>query len=97
MEKETIDVSNENYRTALLQRVVKTVVEVFDVSEKEVSESTNFENDYGADSLDIIELVIILEDEFAIELSDDVSERIETVKDAVDAVAQVLAERRAAA
>ena len=63
-------------------RVKKIVVDHLGVDEANVTESASF-NDLGADSLDTVELVIALEDEFGCEIPDAVAEKMVTVKDAV--------------
>ena len=63
-------------------RVKKIVVDHLGVDEANVTETASF-NDLGADSLDTVELVMALEDEFGCEIPDAVAEKIVTVKDAV--------------
>lgn len=65
-------------------RVKKVVVEQLDVNEDEVSESASFVDDLGADSLDVVELVMGLEEEFDVEIPDEDAEKIATVSDAVN-------------
>ena len=64
-------------------RVKKVVVEQLDVNEEEVTPSASFVDDLGADSLDVVELVMGLEEEFDIEIPDEDAEKISTVADAV--------------
>ena len=64
-------------------RVKKVVVEQLDVNEDEVTSSASFVDDLGADSLDVVELVMGLEEEFDIEIPDEDAEKIATVADAV--------------
>jgi acyl carrier protein len=64
-------------------RVKKLVVEQLDVSEDEVTPQASFMDDLGADSLDVVELIMALEEEFEIEIPDEDSEKIVTVQDAV--------------
>ena len=64
-------------------RVKKVVVEQLDVNEEEVTTSAAFVDDLGADSLDVVELVMGLEEEFDIEIPDEDAEKISTVADAV--------------
>ena len=64
-------------------RVKKVIVEVLEVSEEEVTLVASFMDDLGADSLDVVELVMGLEEEFEIEIPDEESEKIQTVQDAV--------------
>ncbi|VVM55285.1 Acyl carrier protein [Pseudomonas fluorescens] len=65
-------------------RVIKIVLEHLGVDEKEVIPSASFVNDLGADSLDVVELVMAFEDEFNMEIPDDVAENITTVQDAIN-------------
>ena len=67
----------------VFERVKKIVVENLDVEADKVTESASFIDDLGADSLDLVELVMAFEEEFNIEISDDVQENIRTVGDAV--------------
>ena len=62
----------------------KIVVEQLGVDESEVTPEASFIDDLGADSLDIVELIMAMEDEFGIEIPDDVAEKITTVGDAVE-------------
>lgn len=68
----------------VLERVTKIIVDRLGVDEGEVTLEASFKDDLGADSLDIVELVMELEDEFDMEISDDEAEEISTVGDAVD-------------
>ena len=65
-------------------RVKPIVVEMLGVDEDKVTESANFVDDLGADSLDTVEMVLAFEEEFDIEIPDNAAEKIQTVKDAVD-------------
>lgn len=67
-----------------LDRVKKVVVDRLKVSEDEVTEQASFIDDLGADSLDVVDLVIGFEDEFEIQIPDEDAEKIQTVKSAVD-------------
>ena len=67
----------------IAERVQKIVVEHLGVDEGKVSENASFIDDLGADSLDTVELVMAFEEEFNIEIPDDVQENIRTVGDAV--------------
>ena len=66
------------------ERVKKIVVEQLGVKEEEVKEDASFVDDLGADSLDTVELVMALEEEFETEIPDDDAEKITTVKQAID-------------
>ncbi len=68
------------------ERVKKIVVEQLGVKEEEVGSEASFVDDLGADSLDTVELVMALEEEFKIEIPDEEAEKITTVKQAVDYV-----------
>ncbi len=68
------------------QRVMKIVAEQLGVSETEVKSESSFVDDLGADSLDTVELVMALEEEFDCEIPDEEAEKITTVKQAVDYV-----------
>ena len=64
-------------------RVKKIVVEHLGVDAEKVTEEASFIDDLGADSLDIVELVMAFEEEFGCEIPDDAAEKIQTVKDAI--------------
>jgi acyl carrier protein len=66
------------------ERVKKIVVEQLGVKEEEVTNSASFVDDLGADSLDTVELVMALEEEFECEIPDEEAEKISTVQAAID-------------
>ncbi len=66
------------------QRVKKIVAEQLGVNEAEVKTESSFVDDLGADSLDTVELVMALEEEFECEIPDEEAEKITTVKQAID-------------
>ena len=66
------------------ERVRKIVVEQLGVKEEEVTREASFVDDLGADSLDTVELVMALEEEFECEIPDEEAEKITTVKQAID-------------
>lgn len=68
----------------VLERVTKIIVDRLGVDESKVTLEASFKDDLGADSLDVVELVMELEDEFDLEISDDDAEKITTVGDAVN-------------
>ncbi|MBF0444722.1 MAG: acyl carrier protein [Magnetococcales bacterium] len=68
----------------IIERVTKIVVEQLGVDEGQVKEDSNFVDDLGADSLDTVELVMALEEEFGCEIPDEAAEKIVTVKQAVE-------------
>lgn len=65
-------------------KVKHIIVEQLGVDEGEVKEEASFVDDLGADSLDVVELVMALEEEFGLEISDEDAEKIGTVKQATD-------------
>jgi acyl carrier protein len=68
----------------VFEKVKKIVSEQLGVEEAEVKPEASFANDLGADSLDTVELVMALEEEFGIEIPDEAAESIGTVQDAVN-------------
>jgi acyl carrier protein len=68
------------------QRIKKIVAEQLGVNEAEVKNESSFVNDLGADSLDTVELVMALEEEFECEIPDEQAEKINTVQEAIDYV-----------
>ena len=74
------------------ERVKKVVVDQLGVSEDQVTMDASFVDDLGADSLDTVELVMALEEEFDAEIPDDKAESIVRVKDAVDYIEATTAE-----
>ena len=75
--------------SSIEERVKKIVIEQLGVKEEEVTNSASFVDDLGADSLDTVELVMALEDEFGIEIPDDDAEKIQTVQAAIDYATKV--------
>ena len=70
--------------SSIEERVKKIVVEQLGVKEEEVTANASFVDDLGADSLDTVELVMALEEEFECEIPDEDAEKITNVKQAVD-------------
>jgi acyl carrier protein len=68
------------------ERLKKIVVEQLGVEEEQVTPEASFVDDLNADSLDLVELIMSLEEEFGAEISDEDAEKIRTVQDAVDYV-----------
>lgn len=72
----------------IVERVTKTVMEQLQVEAAQVTNESSFVDDLGADSLDQVELVMALEEEFGCEIPDDAAEKITTVQQAVDYINQ---------
>ena len=72
-------------------RVKNIVVQQLGVKDDEVTTSSSFVDDLGADSLDTVELVMAFEEEFDIEIQDEDAEKIQTIQDAVSYIEQVTA------
>ena len=72
--------------STIKERVMKLVCEQLGVKEEEVTPEASFVEDLGADSLDTVELVMALEEEFETQIPDDEAEKITTVKEAMDYV-----------
>jgi acyl carrier protein len=73
----------ESVAADVAEKVKKIIVDQLGVEEDEVTPEASFIEDLGADSLDIVELIMALEEEFGIEIPDEDAEKIATVKDAV--------------
>jgi acyl carrier protein len=69
-------------------KVVDTIAKSFKLDPKDVSDEKSFQDDLGADSLEIVELVMALEEEFGTEISDEDAEKIRTVGDAVNFIVE---------
>ncbi|MEE1132437.1 MAG: acyl carrier protein [Caryophanon sp.] len=74
--------------TTVLERVTRVIVDRLGVEESEVKLEASFREDLGADSLDVVELVMELEDEFDMEISDEAAEKITTVGHAISYIEQ---------
>ncbi len=77
--------------SSIEERVKKIVVEQLGVKDEEVTNEASFIDDLGADSLDTVELVMALEEEFKTEIPDEEAEKITTVQQAIDYVTQHVA------
>jgi acyl carrier protein len=75
------------------ERVIEIVCENLGVSKEQVTRQTSFTEDVGADSLDIVELVMELEEEFEITIPDDQAEKIRTVGEAIDYIEKEIAKK----
>ncbi len=68
-------------------RLKEILVDVLGVKADDVKAESRFVEDLGADSLDLVELIMSFEDKFAVEISDEAAEKLVTVKDALDFIA----------
>jgi acyl carrier protein len=66
------------------ERVVEIVMEQLDVTKEECALEASFMDDLGADSLDIVELIMAMEENFGVEISDDELTKIRTIQDVID-------------
>jgi acyl carrier protein len=76
----------------LVERIKKIICEQLDVAEEDVVPSASFVDDLGADSLDQVELIMAMEEEFNISITDEDAEKILTVQNAIDYVKKTLGE-----
>jgi acyl carrier protein len=87
-----------NWRTVQVasveERVIDIVAEQLGVSKEQITRETSFVNDLGADSLDTVELVMELEEEFDINIPDDAAEKIQTVGQAIEHIEKAVAENQ---
>ena len=65
-------------------RLKKIIADQLSVSEEEITPEASFIEDLNADSLDLVELIMSLEEEFGVKISDEDAEKIQTVQDAID-------------
>ncbi len=70
------------------RRVIEIIVEQLGVGEEEVTPEASFIDDLGADSLDLVELIMAMEEEFGLEISDEDAEKIQTVQDVINYITE---------
>lgn len=68
----------------MLEKIKPIVVEQLDVNSDDITPEKSFSQDLGADSLDVVELVMVLEEEFDVEIPDEAAEKLETVGDVIE-------------
>lgn len=72
------------------EKLREIIKDVMNIDEDEITEDTTFENDLGADSLDIFQIIMGIEEEFDIEINNEEAEKIATVADAVEQIKTAL-------
>ena len=75
----------------IFEKIKNIIVEQLQVAETAVTEDASFIDDLGADSLDIVELIMALEEKFDIEIPDEDAEKVSTVKDVVEYIKEHIA------
>lgn len=76
----------------LVERIKKIICEQLDVAEEDVVLNASFVDDLGADSLDQVELIMAMEEEFNVSITDEDAEKIVTVQNAIDYIRKALGE-----
>ncbi len=76
----------QEFKMAIEQQMVDIIVEQLSVDKEKVVSGASFVDDLGADSLDLVELIMAMEEEFDVEIPDEDAEKIATVQDAIDYV-----------
>ncbi len=79
-------------KNMVYEKVKMIISEQFDIDEDDITMETSFKDDFNADSLDLVELIMALEDEFELEVDDEGVENINTVSDAVNYINQIIGE-----
>ncbi|KPJ67784.1 MAG: acyl carrier protein [Coxiella sp. DG_40] len=79
--------------TSIKERVIKIIADQLGVEEEKIVPEASFVDDLGADSLDTVELVMALEEEFDAEIPDEEAEKITTVQEAIDYIEKGLKEK----
>ena len=73
----------------ILQRVTQVVAEQLSVDASEIHPESSFQDDLGADSLDLVELNMAMEEEFEVKIDDESAQKIKTVQNAVDFISKL--------
>ncbi len=68
----------------MFEKVRNLIAEALDINPENITESSSIVDDLGADSLDVVELIMALEDAFDVEVSDDKAQSLKTVQDVID-------------
>jgi len=76
----------------VIKKVIEIICEQLDVDEKDVVPEASFVDDLGADSLDQVELIMAMEEEFDVSIPDEEAEKIATVQDAINYIKKTMAE-----
>ena len=74
------------------ERVFSLISEQFNIDEEDLDLDTSFRDDLNADSLDLVELIMVFEDEFGLEIEDEEAEDIKTIGDAINYISNALGE-----
>jgi acyl carrier protein len=84
------NLEEDRFMAELEEKVRKIICEQLNVAEKDVVPEASFVDDLGADSLDQVELIMAMEEEFDVSISDEEAEKIITVQDAIDYIKRAL-------
>jgi acyl carrier protein len=87
------ELKEEDFMADFVERVKKIICEQLDVAEEDVVPTASFVDDLGADSLDQVELIMAMEEEFNVSITDEEAEKIVTVQDAIDYVKKAMENR----
>jgi acyl carrier protein len=85
-----IETRRKSFMADIIERVKKIIIEQLDVAEEDVVPTASFVDDLGADSLDQVELIMAMEEEFNVSISDEDAEKIATVQDAITYIQKAL-------
>jgi len=77
---------------SVFETVKKIIVEVKDINGDDIQMESRFEEDLEADSLDVVEMIMLLEEEYEFEIPEEIAEKLKSVKDVVDYIEKHLAE-----